>query len=54
MLKSKFTDEQIVWILREADRDPGPTVAQRTVDLHLEEAVEAFPRDYVCQLRLLV
>ena len=29
MRKSKFTDEQIVGIVREADRDPVPTVAKR-------------------------
>ena len=29
MRKSKFTDEQIVGILGEADRDPVPTVAKR-------------------------
>ena len=29
MRKSKFTDEQIVGILREADRNPVPTVAKR-------------------------
>jgi putative transposase len=29
MRKSKFSDEQIVVILREADRDPMPTVAKR-------------------------
>ena len=29
MRKSKFTEEQIVGILRETDRDPVPTVAKR-------------------------
>ena len=29
MRKSKFTDEQIVGILRETDRDPVPAVAKR-------------------------
>ena len=29
MKKSKFTEEQIVGILRETDRDPVPTVAKR-------------------------
>ncbi len=31
MKKSKFTEEQIVGILRETDRDPVATVAKRTV-----------------------
>lgn len=31
MKKSKFTEEQIMGILRETDRDPVATVAKRTV-----------------------
>jgi hypothetical protein len=42
MKKSKFTEEQIVGILRETDRDPVATVAkaprgERAGDLHVEE-----------------
>ena len=29
MLKSRFSDEQVVAILRETDRDPVPAVAKR-------------------------
>jgi hypothetical protein len=39
MRKPRFTDEQIVAIIRETDRDTVPEVAKRAVDLHLEEAV---------------
>ena len=29
MKNSRFSDQQIVWILREADKDPAPKVAKR-------------------------
>ncbi len=41
MRKSKFTDEQIVGILQETDRDPverwPSATGERAVDLHLEK-----------------
>jgi hypothetical protein len=44
MRKSKFTDEQVVAILRRADRDPMAVVAKRHGSASRRSVVDAQPR----------